>query len=97
MLKNLKNIIKSFISHYYKIVKLQTGYIGINIIYSLLILIFGVLTLLLREDIFNYFGNYSNLLKLIRFSGIFYSLFLGINLLCRITTVLLKGIPFFLK
>nr|WCO87651.1 hypothetical protein [Ganoderma sinense] len=95
MFIKIKNTIKLILSNYYKILKLQTGYNGMNIFISILIIIFGILTLFLREDIFFKLNNYPNLLKLIWFSGIVYTLFVSINLLCRITVIPLMGFPFF--
>nr|YP_008854757.1 hypothetical protein Gasi_Mp47 [Ganoderma sinense]AHA41757.1 hypothetical protein Gasi_Mp47 [Ganoderma sinense] len=97
MFIKIKNTIKLILSNYYKILKLQTGYNGMNLFQSFLILIFGILTLFLREDIFISLNNYPKILILIWFSGIFYSLFVGINLLCRLTLIPLMGIPFFKK
>lgn len=77
MLKIIKNTLKSFLSYYYKNLKLQTGYNGLNIYFSFIVLILGLFTLLIREDFFNTLSNYPKILNLIWFSGIYYSLFLG--------------------
>lgn len=77
MLKIIKNTLKSFLSYYYKILNLQTGYNGLNIYFSFIVLILGLFTLLIREDFFNTLSNYPKILNLIWFPGIYYSLFLG--------------------
>ena len=71
MLKIIKNTLKSFLSYYYKNLKLQTGYNGLNIYFSFIVLILGLFTLLIREDFFNTLSNYPKILNLIWFSGIY--------------------------
>ena len=93
-LKKIK--IEKLISYYYKIVTLQTGYPLKNLFFNLLVILLGIITIFLRVDVFNYLSSYPNLLKLILLSGIWFSLFLFVNTLTRITTVLFKGIPFFI-
>nr|YP_009493181.1 hypothetical protein [Ganoderma calidophilum]AWJ63976.1 hypothetical protein [Ganoderma calidophilum] len=93
----IKLYLKKFFNYYFKIVKLQTGLTGLNLLFNFLIIILGLLTLFLRVNIFDVLSNYPNLLSVFLLSGISYSIFVGLNLLCRLTTVPLKGIPFFLK
>nr|WVH38047.1 hypothetical protein [Ganoderma leucocontextum] len=51
----------------------------------------------LRIDIFSSLSNYPNLKIVLLISGIYYSIFLGLNLSCRVSMILFKGIPFFYK
>nr|WVH38042.1 hypothetical protein [Ganoderma leucocontextum] len=97
MYNKLKILLKKSVNYYYKIVKLPTGYTGLNFFLSLLVILLGLFSIFLGKDIFNYLSNYPNLIKLIIYSGFYYSLFLGINLFCRVTTTVFKGIPFFIR
>ena len=91
----LKNCLLKLINYYFKIVKLQTNYTGLNLFFTLILMILAFLSIFLNKTIFLHFYNYPNLLNLILYSGLYYSLFLGVNTLTRIFNVLFKGIPFF--
>ena len=90
-----KNLFLNLINYYFRIVKLQTNYTGLNIFFTLLLFLLAFISIFLNKSIFLHFYNYPNLLNLILYSGLYYSLFLGVNTLTRIFLVLFKGIPFF--
>ena len=91
----LKNLFFKLINYYFRIVKLQTNYTGLNLFFTLLLMILAFLSIFLNKTIFLHFYNYPNLWNLILYSGLYYSLFLGVNILTRVANVLFKGIPFF--
>lgn len=89
-----KNLFLNLINYYFRIVKLQTNYTGLNLFFTLLLMILVFLSIFYKT-IFLHFYNQPNLLNLILYSGLYYSLFLGVNILTRVCNVLFKGIPFF--
>ena len=97
MYNKIKILFIKSINYYYKIVRLQTRYTGLNLFLNLVVIVLGIISMFLRIDIFSSLSNYPNLKIVLLISGIYYSIFLGLNLSCRVSMVLFKGIPFFYK
>ena len=86
-----------FLLTYLKALRLQTGLSFKNIYFLLFIFSIALITSLLRDDVFNTLGNYPEILNLILICSIIYSIFLKVNICCRITLLLTKGYSFFKK
>nr|WVH37937.1 hypothetical protein [Dichomitus squalens] len=88
------NKFRLIFNSYYKIVSLPTGILINNRYLYVLLLLVGISSVFLRVEILLELNSFMKWILIS--SNIFYVFFLGLNLLCRITTVIFKGIPFFI-
>jgi hypothetical protein len=91
----LKHKFNLFLSHYFNIVRLQTGYRINNIPFLLFILMISILCIFVNSDLLIKLNTYPFLLNSILFCGIVNITFLQFNLANRLTITLLKGLPYF--
>jgi hypothetical protein len=91
----LKHKFNLFLNHYYKIVRLYTGYRITNIPFLLFVLFIGILSIFIRIDLLSNLSNYPIVLNILLAIGIINITFLQFNLANRLTITLLRGIPYF--
>lgn len=92
-----KIFIQKYLNLYFKIIRLETAFKSGNLFYIIFIICIGLITIIFRDYLFEYFSNNYYIIQSLYFAhnNTKYNLCAKIYICYRVSLTLFKGIPYF--